>query len=221
VGRGNGGRGGAAGSRHRIYCAGPLFNHSEQEEMAAIAHTLEAAGFSTFLPHKDSFVFPDAYREFLREGYDPREATRMIQEAIFSLDAYEIISACHGLVLNMNGRVPDEGAVAEAAMAWTAGKVVVLYKSDSRSLIHGQDNALLAGLGDFQRVSTLQEIAYAFAQLFRARRSGPEPTIPRAVRKVVDAGRRLSRSIVDCKSTTDIILAIAALTRSIARPSRR
>ncbi len=106
-------------------------------------------------------------------------------------------------------------------MAWMAGKAVVLYKSDSRSLIHGQDNALLDGLGGFQRVSTLQEIAYAFAQLFRVRRSGPEPTVPREVKKVVEAGRRLSKCLAGCKSTTEIISAIAALSRSTTRPPRR
>ncbi|HYL80063.1 MAG TPA: hypothetical protein VEU07_04570, partial [Candidatus Acidoferrum sp.] len=42
---------------HRIYCAGPLFNRPEQEEMAEIARALAGAGFSTFLPHKDGFVF--------------------------------------------------------------------------------------------------------------------------------------------------------------------
>ncbi len=207
--------------RHRVYCAGPLFNRSEQQEMAEIARTLEAAGFSTFLPHQHGFVFTDAYREFLREGYDPREAARMLQEAIFCLDTYEVVSACHGLVLNMNGRVPDEGAVAEAAMAWMAGKAVVLYKSDSRSLIHGQDNPLVAGLGKFQRVSTLEEIAYAFAQLFRAKPKGPASAIPREVKRSVDAGRRLSKSLETCKSTTDIILAIAALSRAAAPPAGR
>ena len=50
----------------RIYCAGPLFNRAEQEEMAEIARTLAGAGFSVFLPHRDGFVFADVHREFLR-----------------------------------------------------------------------------------------------------------------------------------------------------------
>ncbi len=203
--------------RHRIYCAGPLFNRAEQEEMAEIAHTLAGAGLSTFLPHKDGFVFADVHREFLREGYADAEASRMIQRAIFCLDTYEVISACDGLVLNMNGRVPDEGAVAEAAMAWMANKSIVLYKSDSRSLIRGNDNPLVAGLGNFVKVSTTPEIAYAFTQLFRARRAAASPALPRVVRDAVEPGRRLSKALADCKSPADSVPAIVSFACRLPR----
>ncbi|HSB79782.1 MAG TPA: nucleoside 2-deoxyribosyltransferase [Candidatus Methylomirabilis sp.] len=203
--------------RHRIYCAGPLFNRPEQEEMAGIAHTLEGAGFSTFLPQKDGFVFEDIHREFLRGGYDDAEASRMIQRAIFCLDTYEVVSACDGLVLNLNGRVPDEGAVAEAAMAWMANKSIVLYKSDSRSLIRGNDNPLVAGLGNFVKVSTLPEIAYAFTQVFRARRAVSSPAPPRLVRDAVEPGRRLSKALAECQSPADIVPAIVAFARRLPR----
>ena len=205
----------------RIYCAGPLFNRAEREEMAEIARTLEGAGFSAFLPHRDSFLFPDVHREFLRGGYDSAEATGMIQRAIFCLDTYEVVSGCQGLVLNMNGRVPDEGAVAEAAMAWMAGKAVVLYKADSRSLIQGNDNDLVLGLGSFGKVSTIPEIAYAFAQLFRSRRPGKDPLLPPAVKSAVEAGRRLSRLLVGCKSPADIVPIIVSLNRQSRRASSR
>jgi len=197
----------------RIYCAGPLFNRAEQEEMAEIARTLQGAGFSVFLPQRDGFVFADVHREFLRGGYESTEATRMIQQAIFWLDTYEVVSGCQGLVLNMNGRVPDEGAVAEAAMAWMAGKAIVLYKSDSRSLILESDNEMVLGLGGFVKVSTIPEIAYAFAQLFRTRRPGPEVSLPRVVRSAVEPGRRLSKLLAACKSPSDIVPVIVSLAR--------
>lgn len=206
---------------HRIYCAGPLFNRAEQEEMAEIARTLEGSGFSVFLPHRDGFVFGDVHREFLRGGYESAEASRMIQQAIFWLDTYEVVSGCQGLVLNMNGRVPDEGAVAEAAMAWMAGKGIVLYKADSRSLIQGSDNPLVAGLGSFARVSTIPEIAYAFTQLFRTWRPGRDPLMPPAVKGAVEPGRRLSRLLTSCKSPADILPVIVSLTRKSSRVSDR
>lgn len=207
------------GVQFRIYCAGPLFNRPEQGEMAEIARTLEAAGFSTFLPHRDGLVFPDVHREFVRGGYDAAEASRMIQQAVFWLDAYEVISGCQGLVLNMNGRVPDEGAVAEAAMAWMAGRAIVLYKSDSRSLIQGSDTPLVMGLGNFVKVSTIPEIAYAFTQLLRTRRPGEEASIPPVVKRTIELGHRLSRLLATCKSPADIIPAIVPLTRRPARAS--
>ncbi len=207
--------------RHRIYCAGPLFNRAEQEEMTKIARTLEEAGFSAFLPHRDVFVFEDIHREFLRGGYESAEATRMIQQAIFWLDVYEVVSACEGLVLNMNGRVPDEGAVAEAAMAWIAGKAIVLYKADSRSLIQGSDNPVVLGLGSFAKVSTIPEIAYAFAQLFRSRRPGKGAALPQVVRSAIESGRRLSRLLATCQSPADSVPIIVSSTRQMRRSSSR
>ena len=182
-----------------------------------IARALEGAGFSVFLPHRDSFVFEDVHREFLRGGYDSAEASRMIHQAIFWLDAYEVLEGCQGLVLNMNGRVPDEGAVAEAAMAWMAGRAIVMYKEDSRSLIQGNDNPLVLGLGNFVKVSTIPEIAYAFAQIFRNRPPDKAPFLPQAAKRVVEPGRRLSKLLAACKSPADIVPAIVSLTR---RPPR-
>jgi nucleoside 2-deoxyribosyltransferase len=201
----------------RIYCAGPLFNRAEREEMAEIARTLEGAGLPVFLPHRDSFLLTDVHREFLRGGYDSAEATRMIQQAIFWLDTYEVVSGCGGLVLNMNGRVPDEGAVAETAMAWMAGKAIVLYKADSRSLIQESDNEMVLGLGGFVKVSTIPEIAYAFTQLFRTSRPSPQTPLPRIVKGAVESGRRLSKLLAACTSPADIVPAIV----SLVRPSRR
>ena len=205
----------------RIYCAGPLFNQTEQAEMAEIARTLEAAGFSVFLPQRDGFLFTDVHREFLRGGYESAEATRLIQQAIFWLDVSEVVSGCQGLVLNLNGRVPDEGAVAEAAMAWMAGKTIVLYKADCRSLIQGSDNPLVLGLGNFVSVSTIPEIAYAFTQLFRARRPIPMATLPRAVKGAVESGRRLAKLLAACESPADIVPVIVSLMREPPRSPRR
>ncbi len=189
--------------------------------MAEIARMLEGAGYSAYLPHRDAFLFEDIHREFRRGGYDPAEATAMIQQAIFWVDAYEVVSACQGLVLNMNGRVPDEGAVAEAAMAWMAGKAIILYKADSRSLIQGSDNPIVMGLGSFVKVSTIPEIAYAFAQLFRSWRPGKAPPLPRAVRGAVEPGRRLSRLLTTCKSPADTVPIIVSLTRQSRRAASR
>jgi hypothetical protein len=180
--------------------------------MTAIADTLAQAGFAVFLPHRDGFVFADVQRELLRGGYDREEAAPMVQRAIFWLDTYEVLVGCQGLVLNMNGRVPDEGAAVEAAMAWTAGLPVVLYKDDTRSLIQGYDNPLLSGLGSFERVSTLPEIGYAFAQVFKAKRPAP-PALPRALRPLIERGRRFSRALADCATPGDIASTVVALVR--------
>jgi nucleoside 2-deoxyribosyltransferase len=205
----------------RIYCAGPLFNRPEREEMAEIARALEAAGFGVFLPHRDVFLFEDVHREFARGGYEPAEATQLIQRAIFCADTYEVVAGCQGLVLNLNGRVPDEGAVGEGAMAWMAGKALVLYKSDARSLIRGQDNPLVRGLGGFVSVTTVPEIAYAFRQIFRTWRAPKAVTLPPAVRSTVEIGRRLSRRLAACSSPAEMVPAITTLIRRQERTPGR
>lgn len=197
----------------RIYCAGPLFNRAEQAEMAEIAAVLEAAGFAVFLPQRDGLVFVEVHRTMLRGGYEADEAARMIRQAIFWLDVYQVIQGCDGILVNLNGRVPDEGAAAEAGMAWTVGKPVVLYKSDARSLLLGNDNPLLLGLGGFVRVATAPEIAYAFTQLFRARRPVAPPALPAAVKRAVEAGRRLTAALSSCPSPDEVVPALIAACR--------
>ncbi len=198
----------------RIYCAGPPFNEHERGEMAAIARMLESAGFAVFLPHRDAFVFADILAELVQGGYEPAEAAPLIQRAIFCLDSYEVLAGCQGLVLNLNGRVPDEGGVAEAAMAWTAGLPVVLYKDDARTAVHGYDNPLVSGLGYFVHVSTLPEIAYAFTQLFK-RRAAAAPAFPKTVRSVLDQGKRLSRALHACQTRADIAAAMVRVIRDV------
>lgn len=206
-------------ARPRIYCAGPLFTPHERAEMAAIAESLAQAGFGVFLPHRDGFVFADVYAELLRGGYERDEAAPMVQRAIFWLDAYEVLAGCQGLVFNLNGRVPDEGGVAEAAMAFTAGLPVVLYKDDSRSAIQGYDNPLVSGLGGFVRVATVPEIPYAFTQLFRSR-PRVAPALSPALRPLLARGRRFSRALAHCKSTADITSTVVAAVRE-AGPAPR
>ena len=79
-------------------------------------------------------------------------------QAIFVLDIYQLAEECDAVVWNLNGRVPDEGAVSEAAIAWTLGKPLVAYKDDVRSLITGRDNPLLVGLVDFETVNDISQL---------------------------------------------------------------
>lgn len=148
----------------KIYCAGPLFNNKEREEMQDIADVLEADGFDVFLPHRDGFEFANlsaAIEEFTQS----KSATNLLlQKAIFTLDVYQVLSS-DGLILNMNGRVPDEGAMVEAGIAWNAGKKIVIYKNDSRSLINGEDNPLLIGLSDFTTISDISNIPSCFEEI--------------------------------------------------------
>ncbi|HNY77169.1 MAG: nucleoside 2-deoxyribosyltransferase [Sedimentisphaerales bacterium] len=150
---------------YKIYCAGPLFNPKEREEMGQIASTLERAGYSVFLPQRDGLEFAELFPWFLKKGISAQEAQKILNMAIFSLDVFQVTDS-EGLVLNMNGRVPDEGAMVEAGIAWAHNKVVVIFRSDSRSLIEGSCNPLVLGLSDFSCIDNYDGIPGAFETKF-------------------------------------------------------
>lgn len=135
--------------------------------MAQLTSVLEDAGYSTFLPQRDGLEFAELFPLFLERGVPAVDAQKILNMAIFSLDVFQIIRS-DGLLLNMNGRVPDEGAMVEAGIAWAHNKVVVIFRSDSRSLIEGNCNPLVLGLSDFSSVSAYEDIVGAFDTRFSA-----------------------------------------------------
>ena len=179
---------------YRIYCAGPLFNPSERAEMEMLAETLEQAGFETFLPQRDGLLFGGIVPDLMRAGY-PLEATQwMARQAIFALDVYHVLVGSDGALVNLNGRVPDEGALVEGAIAWTAGKAVVLFKDDARALIAGLDNPLVAGLGSFRVVSHADDLPRAMSRALTQSASDAlrVESLPAVVRQGVERGQRLA-----------------------------
>lgn len=134
----------------RVYCAGPLFSEIERRQMSHLAEVLSAAGFEPFVPHADGMEFAQLHPYLIAEGHDPVQAGKWVHEAVFALDIYQVVLGCGSLVFNLNGRVPDEGAVSEAAIAWTLGKPLVIYKDDIRTAVAGRDNPLVIGLAEFE-----------------------------------------------------------------------
>ncbi|MBC2606685.1 nucleoside 2-deoxyribosyltransferase [Pelagicoccus albus] len=149
----------------KIYCAGPLFTQSERDEIAAVASTLEKGGFDVFLPHRDGLEFRDLLPRLVDKGVAPEKANELVARSIFSLDAYHVLDS-DGLVFNLNGRVPDEGTMVEAGIAWASGKAIVAFKDDPRSLMEGSDNPMVCGLSDFVVAHTAEEVLESFRKLF-------------------------------------------------------
>ena len=149
----------------KIYCAGPLFNPKEREDMDSIAKVLESAGYSVFLPQRDGLRFAKLLPMLIKRDITVDKATRMLNMAIFSLDVFQIMDS-QGLVVNMNGRVPDEGAMVEAGIAWSHNKAVVIFRNDDRTLVQGTCNPLAMGLSDFKSVDKYEGIPRAFHEKF-------------------------------------------------------
>lgn len=179
--------------KSRIYCSGPLFCAEEVGGMSAIAKVIEDAGFQTFVPHRDGL---EAY--LMRFGNSSFLSTispirSRIDYAIFSLDVYELIERCDAVVCNLNGRVPDEGMIVEAALAHAAGKPLVLFKDDSRAPFGGYDNSMLTSLTRGKIIKKLKELPSALRHEMSEKRDAT--TLSADLRKAVSYGKRIVSAI--------------------------
>jgi nucleoside 2-deoxyribosyltransferase len=177
-----------------VYCSGPFYNPEEIESMADFAMLLEKNNYQTFLPQRDGI---EAYYLKAKKHYSfDKKTEEAVQRAIFALDVYQIIERCDCLVFNMNGRVPEEGSVFKAALAYAVGKPVVIYKNDNRSTFHGYDNGMIIGLScSFSTVSKFRDIPKELAKAKKCvAKAGSNPylnNVPPTVRAVVDLGRQI------------------------------
>lgn len=159
--------------------------------MNAIATVLEQAGFGTFLPHRDGlerFITGIVNTPLNNNLLGARDA---VNKAIFALDCYQIIKRCDCLVLNMNGRVPDEGAVAEAGIAFSVGKPVVLYKNDRRGVFKGADNSMITGLSPIKPIRVIRRLPEAVIRLESRLRSADRLRLPEHVEQIARTGERI------------------------------
>ena len=157
--------------------------------MAALARAIEGAGYPTFLPQRDGL---EAYLlRFVDSPLNVRPLRDRLEAAIFALDAYQIVERCAGLVFNLNGRVPDEGGVAEAAIAFAVGKPVVLYKNDRRSAFAGRDTPMVTALSSLPPVIDVRRLPGALRQVFRRAADQAPGAQGQRLRAAVSLGRRL------------------------------
>lgn len=191
--------------RLRVYCAGPLFNQAERDEMTSLSRRLESAGFEVYLPHRDGMEFRLVLDVLVERGWTKPVAAAFLHEAIFALDVYQLVVECDALIWNLNGRVPDDGATSEAAIAWTLGKPMVAWKDDVRSMIAGRDNPLLAGLVEFDVFDDPNAITSRLAE--RITLDGvpeiDESALPRRVARAAAAGRRLWTVMAESSAQED------------------
>lgn len=119
----------------KVYFASPMFNQAEKNFNLEIVKVLEDAGYQVFLPQRDGI------EAALLEGKTEDELIRMI----FELDAGEVQKA-DIVMMNVDGRVPDEGACVEIGIAYGCGKRCYGVMTDTRSIERGLDlNPMISG----------------------------------------------------------------------------
>jgi nucleoside 2-deoxyribosyltransferase len=153
--------------RRRIYCAGPMFSPAEKWDQLGIGMQLQNANFEIFLPQRDGIELKD-----LMDLLTDRKLAGAVmmyhptmKKAVYALDIYMVLGWCDALVFNMNGRVPDDGSIVEAAAAYAAGKPVVLYKQTPVTFIGGDDNPMIDGLAAFVNIDSKAKVPEVVAEL--------------------------------------------------------
>ena len=103
------------------------------------------------------------------------------------------------MVCNLNGRVPDEGMIVEAALAYAAGKPLVLFKDDARAPFGGYDNSMLTSLVHGKIVRKLNALPSALKQEL----SEKIDSVPLSseMKEAVSYGKHISSVMEDCRKT--------------------
>ncbi|MGK5091933.1 nucleoside 2-deoxyribosyltransferase [Deltaproteobacteria bacterium TL4] len=207
-------------SKDYVYCSGPLFCPEEIGGMTAISKVLEAQGFATFLPHRDGLE--NYVMKFVNSPLNLNlfHSRALIDRAIFALDVYQIVERCQFFVFNMNGRVPDEGGVVEAAIAYAAGKPLVLYKNDARSAFNGSDNSMILGLAYSPIVSDINKIPQELHKVSKQLgKLGDSPyqgeNIPPTMRETIKFGRQVWKILTTLNPKPEKQAALSELEQAI------
>ena len=123
------------GNGKRVYFAGPMFNQAEKDFNVEITSVLEEYGYEVFLPQRNGIEAAQL------EGKSEEELIKMI----FDLDSEEVKKA-DIIFMNLDGRVPDEGACVELGIAYGLGKRCYGFKTDTRSVELGLElNPMISG----------------------------------------------------------------------------
>lgn len=100
-----------------IYIAGPLFNSHERRYLEEIAEAFEAAGYSTFLPHRDAGLV--------------NQLNETSRRNIFFADL-RALEDCDICVALLTGADHDSGTSAELGYMYAKGKACFGITDDMR-----------------------------------------------------------------------------------------
>lgn len=140
------------------YIAGPLFNEGERWFVERICALAEAAGFETFLPHRDTPA------EFVQ----PRHPAAIFRSDLEALERADLV------VANLNGITTDDGTAWELGYAYARGKHLVGIYTDLRLTFPEQVTNLMLERSLDRLTRSLEELEeylqeYGRAQGLRAR----------------------------------------------------
>jgi len=167
---------------NKVYIASPLYNPKERELNDDIAKVLEDDGFQTYNPQRDGLLLMDIARGIEKKGVDLSKAKIIASKLIFHVELYEVSEGCDATVVNLEGRVPEDGSIVEAVTSFCTGNPLVAYKNDFRSLIEGIDNPMVSGLTMFEVVTNISDIPKKLRELEKRFEDSGESDYTRVMR---------------------------------------
>jgi nucleoside 2-deoxyribosyltransferase len=188
----------------RVYLAGPMFSAGDKMEQEALATALEAAGFECHVPQNNGIEVaavmqllndPSLHGASMLEPLVLDRCIVWVTRTVVALDVFQVVEGCQCTVLNIDGRVPDEGSLVEATLAWYAGHPVVPYKTTSISELGGNNNPMIGVISRWAPVSAdpagvLAAVKAAVKPAVAGRK--PVTTLPLDVHQLIDLGREIS-----------------------------
>ncbi len=132
-------------SRPLVYVAGPLFDEGERWFIERVDATVAAAGFDTFLPHRDN---------------PPKDETNVRE--IFENDK-GAIDRCDLVVANLNGITTDDGTAWELGYAFALGRPIIGLHTDWRLRFEHEVVNLMIECSLTRLVRSLDDLTAALA----------------------------------------------------------
>jgi hypothetical protein len=200
-----------------------MFSAGDKAEQTELADALEKAGFDCHVPQDDGIEVaavmellndPSLHGDTMLEPIVLQRCVVWVTRAVCALDVFQVTKGCQCTVLNIDGRVPDEGAVVEATLAWAAGRPVVTYKTTSISELGGNNNPMLGVIGSWGVVPSDPQAAVAAvtaALNAASAAAAPAAALPADVLQLVGLGQVISDIRAE-PSLDDTQLAAAAKT---------
>ncbi len=170
-----------------------MFDGADLWEQNQIKQVLVKAGYDTYLASEDGIEDDELIANLkspLMQGADFQKMAILVQKLGWTLDIYMATLGSDAMVFNMNGRVPDEGSVAEAANAFAAGMPVVTFKSTSITMWGPFDNPMVAALDrSWKPVTSYDEIPAAVAAALATRSADYTYVAPPYFAKDLEIGK--------------------------------
>jgi nucleoside 2-deoxyribosyltransferase len=204
-------------TKRTIFISGPMFSPADLWEGRTIKAALEGAGFDTYWAPEDGIEDEQLIQNLkspLMEVTDFQKVALLVQKIGWTLDIYMATFGCDAMVMDMNGRVPDEGSVVEAANAYACGMPLVLYKETSITMWGPFDNPMLAALTkNWEPVTTVEAIAPALEAAIAARDPGYVYVAPPAFASDLAVGKFVSDHRDD---VMEILLGLSGLVQKLS-----